>query len=107
MIEIHGLEFHRALVIDKNNAGVETLFTLRSRFLYDALEDNAILEADFVCYCCSDEHSLDKSCDGRLIIHLGHPAPGYLPPSTTSQVELPSLDVDRFFNPSRWTGDQR
>ena len=98
MVEIRDLEIYRALVIDENNAGVETLFTLRSRSPYDVMEDNAILEADFVCYCCSDEHVPDKSCDGRLLLHLGPLAPGDLPPRPTSQIELPSLDIDRFFN---------
>ena len=98
MVEIQDLKIHRALVIDEDSAGVETLFTLRSRFACDALEDDAILEADFVCYCCSDEHVLDKSCDGRLLVHLGQPATGDLPPSPVSQAELPPLDVDRFFN---------
>ncbi len=97
-VEIQDLKIHRALVIDDDNEGVETLFTLRSRFPDHAVEEDAILEADFVCYYSSDEHVLDKSCDGRLLIHLGQPAPGDLPPSPISQAELPSLNVDRFFN---------
>ena len=98
MVEIQDLKIHRALVINEDSAGVETLFTLRSHFACDALEDDAILEADFVCYCCSDEHILDKSCDGRLLIHLGEPTARDLPPSPFSQAELPPLNVDRFFN---------
>ena len=102
MIEIQDLKIYRALVVDEDSAGVETLFTLRSRSPYNDMKDegDAILEADFVCYCCSDEHVLDKSSDGRLLIHLGQSTPDDLPPIPISQTqaELPSLDVDRFFD---------
>ncbi|PKX89195.1 lovastatin nonaketide synthase [Aspergillus novofumigatus IBT 16806] len=97
MVEIQDMNIPRALVIDEDSMGVETLFTVRSRDRHDAMANDSILEAEFVCYSCSDERALDKSCDGRLLIHLGQPACGDLPPSPISQAELPPLDVDRFF----------
>ena len=58
-------------MVDEDSAGVETLFTLRCRFPNNVVKDSAILEVDFVCYCCFDEHLLDKSSEGRLLIKLG------------------------------------
>ena len=98
MVEIQDLKIHRALMVNEDSAGVQTLFTLRSRFPHDVVKDDAGLRADFVFYCCSDEHVLDKSSEGRLLIQLGQPLPDDLPPILMSQGELPFLDVNRFFN---------
>ena len=98
LVEILDLQIHRALVIDENDEGVETLLTLRSCNASDAIGDDSILEADFICCSSPYGHDLDKTCDGRVLIHLGQSASGDFPHSSFSSAELPSLNVDKFFN---------
>ncbi|KAI9687177.1 MAG: putative Hybrid PKS-NRPS biosynthetic cluster [Bathelium mastoideum] len=98
MIEIHDMSIAKALTIEEDGAGVETLFTIRSHENVVTSNDESIVGAEFVCYSCSDQRVIDKACDGNLFIHFGTSGPeGPLPPSQMSQVALPPLSIDRFF----------
>jgi hypothetical protein len=99
-VEIQDMNIPKALVIDEDSAGAETLFIVRSRDYHGAVDNGSILEAEFACYSCSDDLVLDKGCDGRLLIHLGQRASGDLPPNHTSQAELLPLDFDSSKKPS-------
>ncbi|KUJ09018.1 lovastatin nonaketide synthase [Mollisia scopiformis] len=81
MLEIQDMNIAKALVIHEDDEGVEIIFTIRSRHNPSKMADDFILQADFTCYSCSDERTLDMCCDGVLVIHLGSSTSGYFPPS--------------------------
>ncbi|KAL2071167.1 hypothetical protein VTL71DRAFT_12402 [Oculimacula yallundae] len=73
LIEIQDLVIPRAMVIEEESSGVETVFTIRRESPDTQAADNSILTAEFACYICVDERagSLEKGCAGKLLIHLG------------------------------------
>ena len=95
-VEIQDMRISKALVIDEDSAGVETIFTIRSREGQNNC-NKSLIQADFACYSSADQRVVERSCDGQLLIHVGEPSDEDLPPNPISQGELPPLDVSRFF----------
>ncbi|KAK8009220.1 hybrid PKS-NRPS enzyme [Apiospora marii] len=100
LIEVHDLSIPTALVIGDSNE-VEVLFTIRSRV--SPKEAGSVLEAEFACYSYPDAREADKTCDGRLSIHLGDESESdtvesLAPPMPISDVELTPFNVDRFYS---------
>ncbi|KAI4160859.1 MAG: hypothetical protein LQ342_005384 [Letrouitia transgressa] len=101
LVEIQNLSLLRALVVPESSAGVETVFSIRTIDRKGAKRDGAeIVEAEFSCHACSDESSgsLEKRCDGRLVIHLGRPSINELPPRSSARSIGAPVDMDRFFS---------
>ncbi|RYP45085.1 hypothetical protein DL768_008516 [Monosporascus sp. mg162] len=97
VVEIRDLRISRAIVVE-DRAGVEVIFIVRRQSLQDDEDGEATLQLDFDSYTSPDGRVLDKACHGNLLIHFGQPsATGDLPPSPISSVELPPLDIERFF----------
>ncbi|PHH91572.1 hypothetical protein CDD83_11166 [Cordyceps sp. RAO-2017] len=97
LLEVRDMNIPKALVIGEDD-GVELLFTIRSKILPSSVGDDSTLEAEFVAYSCSDKRVLDKTCDGRLFVHLGRAQPGDLPPNPVSRAELTPLSTERFYH---------
>ncbi|KAI1387791.1 lovastatin nonaketide synthase [Hypoxylon trugodes] len=95
MIEIRDMNIARAVIVDEGSAGVEMVFTIRSKDNQSRHDHGSILEAEFVCHSCDDGRSLMKVCDGHLLLHLG--LGQNMPLSPASHIELPYLDIDRFY----------
>ncbi|KAH7176829.1 lovastatin nonaketide synthase [Dactylonectria macrodidyma] len=95
LLEIRNLAIHAPLVLNEDD-GVEILFTIRSNNDSANVAENYILETNFVAYSCHDERVLTRTCDGRLLIHIGQRRLGELPPNPMTEVELPPLSVERF-----------
>ncbi|KAL3477706.1 lovastatin nonaketide synthase [Aspergillus californicus] len=96
-VEIQDMHIAKALVIEDSGSGVETVFTLHSEIDYRDIEEGGILNAQFSCHSSSDElSSLDKSCHGRLLVHIG-PAKQHMLPPSRAATGLPPLDANRFF----------
>ncbi|KAL4734223.1 lovastatin nonaketide synthase [Aspergillus similis] len=97
LLEVSDLEINKALVLEEDNLGTETLFTIRSRPESHRSTNENIVTADFVSLCASGEDALERSCSGSVRIHLSSPAFESLPEVLVSRVELPPLSVERFF----------
>lgn len=96
LIEIHDMAIPTALVIGEGE-GTEVLFTIRSQISPEKAEEGSVLEAEFTCYNYADGHEADKTCHGRLLVHLGEQKPEDIVPTTISDVELTPFNVDRFY----------
>lgn len=66
LIEIRDLVIPRALVLEDNHDGVETIFSFRRQ----PASSNTIIEAEFVCHSSVNNGTLEKNCGGRVIIEL-------------------------------------
>ncbi|KAK8138475.1 hybrid PKS-NRPS enzyme [Apiospora sp. TS-2023a] len=112
LIEVHDMSIPTALVIGEGDE-IEVLFTIRSRVSPDKVAEEAagsVLEAEFSCYSYPDAREADKTCDGRLLVHLGESesesesesetkteTEPLAPPTPISDVELTPFSVDRFY----------
>lgn len=96
LIEIHDMAIPTALVIGEGD-GTEVMFTIRSHVSPKKVEEGSVLEAEFACYNYADGREADKTCHGRLLVHLGEQKPEDIVPTTISEVELTPFNVDRFY----------
>ena len=99
LVEIRDLSIFRALVVPENSAGAETVFSVRMVNGKDYKPVDSIFQADFSCHACVDETngSLEKRCDGRLMIHFGQPSTNELPSRTPGRSKGAPMDMQRFF----------
>ncbi|KKY25511.1 putative pks-nrps protein [Phaeomoniella chlamydospora] len=97
LIEVKDMSILRALTIDEHHPGVETMFTVKFVGQDVRVRDDAMLEADFACYVCTDDtSSLETRCLGRIVLHLGASSVNDLPPRAQERSDLVPLDVDRW-----------
>lgn len=96
LVEIHDMAIPTALVIGEGD-GTEVLFTIRSHVSPEKIEEGSVLEAEFACYNYADGREADKTCHGRLLVHLGEQKTEDIVPTTISDVELTPFNVDRFY----------
>lgn len=66
LIEIRDLVIPRALVLQDNHGGVETMFSMHRR----STDSDKTIEADFACHSSVNVGALEKNCGGRIIIEL-------------------------------------
>ncbi|CAK3945292.1 Polyketide synthase-nonribosomal peptide synthetase [Lecanosticta acicola] len=66
LVEIRDLIIPRALVLEDNHNGVETMFSVRRQPGHSDL----VIETDFACHSSVNNGNLEKNCSGRLIIEL-------------------------------------
>ncbi|KAK5991540.1 Hybrid PKS-NRPS synthetase ucsA [Cladobotryum mycophilum] len=102
-MEVIDMKIPKAIGIGENE-GIEVLFTIRSTSRPAAVKDGAVFEAEFVCFSCPDERTLDKTCEGQLLIHLGQAEAGYLPPNAIAETQLRPLSTDRFYRATQELG---
>jgi len=95
LAEIRDMTIHKALIVDEDTEGVEVLFSIHKRTNAAKEDDPSVVEVDFSAHSCSDGRNLVKVCDGHMLLHLD-PDRG-MPPNPISAIELPSLDIDRFY----------
>ncbi|KAK8024536.1 polyketide synthase [Apiospora rasikravindrae] len=98
LVEIRDLHIGKALALDHDNDGVETLFTVTcDSDRTETTKADHLIRASFSCQSCSDGQSLTQNCSGRLLIHLGIGDPVALPQFARPQSELPDLETSKFF----------
>ncbi|KAJ5898872.1 AMP-binding enzyme domain-containing protein [Penicillium taxi] len=95
LLEIRDVAIPKALVIGEDK-GVEILFTIRSKISPISAPEGSVLEAKFFAHICPNERVLEKTCSGRLLIHIGKSQPDDLPSKSLSKAELTPLSVERF-----------
>lgn len=100
LVEIQDMDISRAVVISGTYAGVEITFTIHRNKERATASDSAVVNAKFACYACSDETvgTLEKTCSGRLLIHLGRALAQELPPRSIEASKLATVDVERFYD---------
>lgn len=103
LVEVRDMDIPTALVIGEEDE-VEVLFTIHSRVSPETVEDGSVLEADFACYSYPDKGDAERTCLGRLLVHLGDSKPGDLAPIHISKVELTPFNVDRFYRAASQIG---
>lgn len=97
LIEISDMNIAKALVVDKDSDGIETIFTVSSSGGARQKSTEALITAEFSLESCANGRTLERNCDGRLLIHLDPNGPGMLAPIGRPQTELPPLDPAKFF----------
>lgn len=85
------------MVMDGDQPGVETVFTLR---LKGDTGGKDVLEADFSTSACFDEAAgqLEKIANGTVVIHLGESTGEELPPPEPTRQSLAPIDVERVYS---------
>jgi amino acid adenylation domain-containing protein len=100
LIEIQDMSIHRALVLEEDHTGVETVFNVKLDNRKGLQKGVAVLHAEFACYICPDEGmgSFELGCSGQLYVHLGQSCGGELPLKPRSPSQLAAVDIDRFYS---------
>ena len=98
LIELSDLNIYKAITLDEDSAGVETLFTM-SREHSDQEDNENRVHGHFVLYACvkDDVNAMNKHFSGNFIIKLGRPSTGTLPHRSELSYPMSSTDVDRFY----------
>ncbi|KAF9888949.1 hypothetical protein FE257_008118 [Aspergillus nanangensis] len=96
LIEVQDMFIPTAVALGGRHE-VEVQFTIRSRVSPSQVDAGSVLDAEFTCYSYPDNHHADRTCHGRLMIHIGEPEPGAMAPTLISKVELTPFNVDRFY----------
>lgn len=104
LLEISNFEIAKALVLEESDSGTETLFTMRAITGPQGSNDERIITAEFSCISALGDDELEKSCTGRVSIHLSAPGLELLPEVQPSPANLPPLSVDRFFKAAKGMG---
>ena len=95
IVEIRDMNIPKALVISETDE-IEVVLQLRSKDSLAHMQNDAILETEFTCWSCQDVGILEKTCEGRVLVHLGLAEPRDFPANSISQVELSPISADRF-----------
>lgn len=95
LLEAKDVKIVKALVINENDE-VEVIFKMRTREPLKGVGSAGIVEADFEAYTSHDSKALERSCYGKVSIHLGHLEPNDLPLVAISDAELTPLSTERF-----------
>ncbi|KAI9052675.1 hypothetical protein LZ554_004014 [Drepanopeziza brunnea f. sp. 'monogermtubi'] len=99
LIEIQDFHILQAIAISDDEAGVETLFSIRN-IAFDAAKSRA-LTAGFTCHAClsRDTGSLVLVCSGKLMLHLGPPSDSTLPERSLKAInDLREVNIDTFYS---------
>ncbi|KID93355.1 polyketide synthase 3, partial [Metarhizium majus ARSEF 297] len=106
LIQVEDMLIPTALVIGGERDEVEVLFIIRSHVSPQNVEAGSVLEAEFACYSYPDRRDADRTCHGRLRIHLGEFESADLAPVCISDVNLTPFNIDRFYGAASEMGFQ-
>lgn len=97
LVELRDIEILSGIALDRDSAGVETLFTLN---ISDADKDTSVIEGTFSLYSCPFDGTtkMKKDATGTLHIILGEPSLDVLPPRQPSLAETSSVDTELFYD---------
>ncbi|KAI2791888.1 Hybrid PKS-NRPS synthetase lepA [Penicillium oxalicum] len=92
LMEVQDVEIRRPIVVPDSREGQDTIFTVH---LLDARDPNMIEGHFSYCYCSdTSTGAMVRTCEGRLIIHLGETTGDELPPYTPPPPNLLSVDTN-------------
>ncbi|MCJ1245273.1 hypothetical protein MMC30_002476 [Trapelia coarctata] len=98
LIELSDLNIYKAITLDEDSPGVETLFTM-SREHSDQEDSESLVYGRFVLYACvkDDVNAMNKHFSGKVMIKLGEPSMETLPQRSEFKFPMSAVDVDRFY----------
>ncbi|KAL7905494.1 putative PKS-NRPS protein [Trichoderma velutinum] len=98
LIEIRDLEIPRALTLQENHAGVESIFSVRRP--ETGVSGDRLIEAQFSCSTCSSEGNgtMEKNCGGSMAIEFGDSETEILPSRPLGRSGIAPVDPEAYYN---------
>ncbi|UKZ48078.1 putative Hybrid PKS-NRPS biosynthetic cluster [Trichoderma virens] len=98
IIEIRDLEIPRALTLHENNAGVESVFSVRRA--ETSVSSDGLVEAQFSCSTCSSEGNgtMEKNCGGSITIEFGDSETEALPSRPVGRSGIFLVDPEAYYD---------
>ncbi|KAI1260823.1 beta-ketoacyl synthase domain-containing protein [Xylariaceae sp. FL1019] len=106
IIEIRDMQILSGISIEKESAGVETLFSLSIAPGAKKLQASKVIDATFSLYSCpvDSEPKMEKHVTGSLQVILGDPSVDALPSRHTQLSETMPADPEEFYQMMEGTG---
>ncbi|CAJ0552622.1 Ff.00g007000.m01.CDS01 [Fusarium sp. VM40] len=96
LIEIRDLVIPRALTIEENNPGIESIFSVKRTGSID--ED--VFHGEFSCHTCPSEAegTLERNCTGSITIDFGEPSDHDLPPRAPGKSGIIPVGTEEYYD---------
>ncbi|CAG7561044.1 unnamed protein product [Fusarium equiseti] len=96
LIEIRDLVIPRALTIEENSPGIESIFSVKRTGSVD--ED--VFHGEFSCHTCPSEveGTLERNCTGSITIDFGEPSDDDLPPRAPGKSGITPVGTEEYYD---------
>ncbi|KAF4498128.1 polyketide synthase [Fusarium agapanthi] len=96
-IEIGDLVIPRALTIEENNPGIESIFSVKK---IGGHVDEDVFYGEFSCHTCpaEAEGTLERNCTGLITIDFGEPSDHDLPSRTSGKSGITPVDTQEYYD---------
>ncbi|KAF5549422.1 polyketide synthase [Fusarium phyllophilum] len=97
LVEIRDLVIPRALTIEENNPGIESIFSVKK---IGGHVDEDVFYGEFSCHTCpaEAEGTLERNCTGLITIDLGEPTDYDLPPRAPGKSGITPVDTQEYYD---------
>nr|ALQ32946.1 putative polyketide synthase [Fusarium sacchari] len=97
LVEIRDLAIPRALTIEENNPGIESIFSVKK---IDGHVDEETFYGEFSCHTCpaEAEGTLERNCTGMITIDFGEPSDYDLPPRAPGKSGITPVDTQEYYD---------
>nr|ALQ32879.1 putative polyketide synthase [Fusarium miscanthi] len=97
LVEIRDLAIPRALTIEENNPGIESIFSVKK---IDGHVDEETFYGEFSCHTCpaEAEGTLERNCTGLITIDFGEPSDYDLPPRAPGKSGIAPVDTQEYYD---------
>ncbi|RGP81853.1 polyketide synthase [Fusarium longipes] len=96
LIEINDLVIPRALTIEENSPGIESIFSVKRT---DNV-DQQVFRGEFSCHTCPSEveGTLERNCTGLITIEFGEPSDDDLPPRAPGKSGITPVGTEEYYD---------
>ena len=98
MAEVRDFKIVKPIVFPEDGEKIEMLFKVTINGDHHTGSGSGVLETTFACYMSSNAADLERTCEGKLLAHIGSSAETDFPTTTFDHHDLPPLESDQFFN---------
>ncbi|SCO19757.1 unnamed protein product [Fusarium fujikuroi] len=97
LVEIRDLVIPRALTIEENNPGIESIFSVKK---IGGNIDEETFYGEFSCHTCpaEAEGTLERNCTGLITIDFGEPSDYDLPPRAPGKSGITPVDTQEYYD---------
>ncbi|EMT72002.1 Lovastatin nonaketide synthase [Fusarium odoratissimum] len=97
LLEIRDLVIPRALTIEENNPGIESIFSVKK---IGGHVDEGVFYGEFSCHTCPAEveGTLERNCTGLITIDFGEPSDYDLPPRAPGKSGITPVDTQEYYD---------